>query len=123
MSLKKILVIDDEQDLCLIMKLNLESTNEYDVSIAFSGQEGLDKAKQIPFDLVITDFNMPDMNGEEVMDALKKINPSLPVLLFSVYHQDSEKLTSNIKNKASGIINKPIDHKQLNKTIKDILKG
>ncbi len=123
MSLKKILVIDDEQDLCLIMKLNLESTSEYDVSIAFSGQEGLAKAKQTPFDLVITDFNMPDMNGEEVMDALKKINPSLPVLLFSVYHQDSTTLTSNIKNKASGIINKPIDHKQLNKTIKDILKG
>jgi len=118
---RKILVIDDEKDLCNLMKLNLENTGEFDVTMAFSGQEGIALAKQDKFDLVITDYNMPDMNGEEVMDNLKLINPSLPVLLFSVYHDDDSTLSANIKNKSAGIIAKPIDHSQLHKTIRDVL--
>ncbi|MFH1622007.1 MAG: response regulator [Candidatus Omnitrophota bacterium] len=118
---RKILVIDDEEDLCNLIKLNLESAGEFKVTMAFSGEEGIAKAQQEKFDLAITDFNMPDMNGEEVIDNLKQINPSLPVLLFSIYHDDNPMFSSNIKKKLSGIISKPIDHSQLCKTINDVL--
>ena len=121
MERKKILIIDDEEDLCRLMKLNLESDGRLEVAIAFSGQEGIGKVNKEAFDLVITDFDMPDMNGNEVIDALKQINSSLPVLLFSVYHDDVSTLLPSIKNKANGIINKPIDHSQLHKLIKDAL--
>lgn len=123
MDKKRILIIDDEEDLCHLLKLNLESTGEFEVDTAFSGQSGINKFKEGTFDLVITDFNMPDINGDEVIDALKQKNPSIPILLFSIYHDDSATLPSAVKNKTRGIINKPIDHKQLNSVINDIFQG
>ena len=121
MNKKRILVIDDEEDLCFLVKMNLESTGEFEVIMAFSGEEGVEKLKRENFDLVMTDFNMPGMNGEEVMDAAREINPSLPVLLFSVYHDDSATLPPRVKEKASGIICKPINHEELHKVINDTL--
>jgi DNA-binding NtrC family response regulator len=121
MDKKKILVIDDEEDLCFLVKMNLENTGEFEVSTAFSGEEGIKKAKEENVDLVITDFNMPDMNGEEVINALKAIKPSLPVLLFSIYYDDSVTLPSAVKKKANGIICKPIDRDELHKVINDAL--
>ena len=121
MSKKKILVIDDEEDLCELMKLNLEHTGELEVVIAFSGKDGIDRCKQTEFDLVITDFHMPDMNGEQVLDALKQLRPSVPVLLFSIYHDDDSMLSSSVKEKARGIISKPINHDELYKKINEAL--
>ena len=65
---------------------------------------------------------MPDMNGEEVMDNIKLAKPDLPVLLFSVYHDDDATLSANIRKKAAGIISKPIDHTQLRETINKVLQ-
>ena len=122
MDKKKILVIDDEQDLAVLLKMNLEGTGKFDVVNAFTGQEGVDKAKETAFDLVITDFNMPDMNGEQVIDTLKNMSPSIPVLLFSVYHDDTSTLSASVKDKASGIISKPIDHDELYQKISEVVK-
>lgn len=123
MSKKRILIIDDEKDLCNITKLNLERTGQYDVTTAYSGREGLDKAKVGLFDLVITDFKMPGMDGQQVLEALKAMRPHAPVVLFSVYHDDPETVTIDIKTKADGLIHKPIDHDQLCRVINDVLGG
>jgi len=104
------------------MKHNLEHTGEFKVATAFSGKEGLEAVKKSDFDLVITDFKMPDMNGEALLDALKSIDPSLPVVLFSIYHDDCTSIDSSVKNKADGLICKPIDQKQLYKVVKQALK-
>lgn len=121
MQKKKILVIDDEKNLCILLKSNLESTGEYEVAIANSGEEGLEKAKKTDFDLVITDFKMPGLNGRQVLNALKDMRPNAPVVLCSVYHDDPSTVTALDIAKADGIITKPFEHKQLYKTIKDIL--
>lgn len=118
---KKILVIDDEKDFCALFKRNLESTKEYEVTTAYSGEDGLEKAKEINFDLVITDFKMPGINGKTVMDILKKTKPDLPVVLFSIYHDDPSTIRTSERNKADGLISKTVDSEQLYKTIKDIL--
>ena len=118
---KRLLLIDDEKDLCAIIKLSLEKTGEYDVTTAYSGEEGLARAREIDFDLVITDFNMSGIDGEVVLDTLKEMKLHLPVILFSVYHDDNFTITSSIKNKVAALISKPIDQKQLYKTIKDVL--
>ncbi|MBI3996086.1 MAG: response regulator [Candidatus Omnitrophica bacterium] len=123
MSKKRILIIDDEKDLCNITKLNLERTGEYDVTTAYSGREGLKKANAGAFDLVITDFKMPGMDGRQVLEALKAMRPHAPVVLFSVYHDDPETVTIDIQTKADGVIHKPIDHEQLCRVIHDVLGG
>lgn len=122
MDKKKILIIDDEKDLCELMKLNLESMGKFEVTVAYSGQEGIKKAKETNFDLVISDFSMPGMDGKEVLETLKNFNPLLPVVLFTVYHDDVSTIPRSIKSKADGLINKPIDHEQLYKTINGILE-
>lgn len=121
MDKKKVLIVDDEEELCLLVKHNLEHTGEFKVSTAFSGKEGIEAVKKTDFDLVITDFKMPDMDGEQVLNVIKKSNPELPVILFSIYHDDCASIDASVKNKADGLICKPIDQKQLYKVIKDAL--
>ena len=121
MPKKKILIIDDEKNLCILLKSNLENTGEYAVTTAYSGEEGLKKARETDFDLVITDFKMPGLNGREVLNALKEMRPHSPVVLCSVYHDDPSTVTALDIAKADGIIRKPFEHNQLYNTIKDIL--
>ena len=121
MEKRKILVLDDEKKLCHMVKQRLERGGEYDVTVAYSGAEGIEKAKVTTFDLVITDFNMPGMDGNAVVEALKAMIPQLPVVLFSVYHDDAATITPDILSKADGVISKPINHKQLFKTLEDVL--
>jgi len=123
MDKKKILVIDDEKNLCILLKSNLENTGEYAVTTAYSGEEGLKKAKETDFDLVITDFKMPGLNGRDVLNALKDMRPNSPVVLCSVYHDDPSTVTALDIAKADGIITKPFEHKKLYNTIKEILSG
>jgi CheY-like chemotaxis protein len=121
MGKKKILIIDDEEDICEIMKLNLENTGEFEVTTVYSGERGIDTVGKNDFDLVITDFYMPGMDGGEVIDSVKKLKPDLPVLLFTVYHDDEVTLAPSIKEKADGLIDKPIRHEQLYSAIKRAL--
>ena len=121
MGKKKILVIDDEKSLCVLMKMNLESTGEFEVSTAHSGREGLDMVADGGFDLVISDYKMPGMDGKAVLDALKKMNPNFPVVLFSIYYDDDSTIAEYVHRKADGVISKPIDHDQLYDTIKAVL--
>ena len=119
---KKILIIDDEKDLCMLMKLNLESTDEFEVTTVNSGEEGIKKVKEEVFDLVITDYKMPGMDGVEVLKALKEMKPLSPVVLFSIYHDDDSRVTPVVREKADSLISKPIDHDELYNTIKRVLE-
>lgn len=121
MDKKKILIIDDEKNICELMKINLESIGGFEVAVAYSGEEGIKKAKQVNFDLVITDYRMPGMDGKAVLDTLKKMKPHSPVVLFSIYYDDQSKVISSIKSKADGIISKPATHEQIYKAVNDAL--
>lgn len=117
----KILLIDDEPDLCQVTKFNLERNGLYEVTTAHTGREGLAKAQAAVFDLVITDFKMPGLDGRDVLTVLKTIHPHIPVVLFSVYHDDPETVTPDLARQTDGIISKPIDHQQLCRTIEQAL--
>ncbi len=122
MQKKRILLVDDEQALCRLTKLNLERTGEFEVATAYSGEEALERVQGADFDLVITDFRMPGMNGKELLDVLKVMNPQRPVVLFSIYHDDSSTITPDLEEKADGLISKPIDHEKLVQTIHQALE-
>lgn len=118
---KKILIIDDEKNICMLMKLNLESTGEFEIETAYSGEDGIEKARQTDFDLVITDYRMPGMDGEAVLDTLKAMKPQSPVILFSIYYDDQSEVIYSIRSKADGVISKPATHEQIYKAINDAL--
>ena len=121
MGKTRILLIDDEVNFCKAVKLNLERGGDYEVVTAASGMEGLRLVDETAFDLVITDFRMPGMDGKAVLSALKAKRPDTSVVLFSIYHDDRQTITPEIERQADGLISKPIDHEQLERAIRNAL--
>ena len=80
----KILCIDDNIHGLTARRVVLEGLG-HKVTVARSGREGLDAFGNEKFDLIITDYKMPHMNGGEVVREIKQANPKLPVILLSGY--------------------------------------
>ncbi len=85
MDKRKILLIDDEKDLCALTKRLLEKVSDYTVDTAASGKEGLSLAKESKPDLIVLDIVMPGMDGFEVLEELKKdaVLTQVPVIILS----------------------------------------
>jgi len=82
---RKILLIDDEEDFCFFIKLNLEKTGKFEVLTSTHGSTGLTIASQELPDLILLDIIMPDMNGGQVARLLLD-NPQtkdIPILFIS----------------------------------------
>ena len=71
-------------------------------------------------DIVIIDVVMPDLGGAEVIEAIKKINPDVKIMLLSGYGIDRK--TNEIMQSCSGFIQKPFSMKELSETIKAVMK-
>jgi CheY-like chemotaxis protein len=82
---KKILLIDDEEDFCFFVKLNLEKTGRFEVLTTTSGSSGLVLASKERPDLILLDIIMPEMGGGQVAELLFE-NPKtrkIPVLFIT----------------------------------------
>ena len=66
-SKKTILIVDDEEDFCHFVKLNLEQTGNFDVLTAFNGADGISMAQRYQPDLILLDIIMPNMTGTQVL--------------------------------------------------------
>src|SRR5262245_40862792 len=82
MAKSRILVVDDEAAIRDSLRMTLEYEG-YDVQVAATGQEGLALAERDTPDLVVLDVKMPGMDGIEVLDRLRAINETLPVIVIS----------------------------------------
>lgn len=108
MSIKKILVIDD--DIQIRNALNtLLSRNKYSVITASTGKEGLVQAKKNHPDLILSDIMMPEMDGLEMLQELKKMDPDLPVILMTGF-SSIEGAIKAIRYGADEYLIKPLDH-------------
>lgn len=79
-----ILCIDDEQT-ALQLRQNLLESAGYSVLAAKSGALGIKAFKSQPIDAVILDYWMADMNGLQVAREIRKVNPSIPIIILSAY--------------------------------------
>lgn len=81
--MRKILVVEDNDSLREILQEHLE-LNGYEVMTGVNGQEGIMFLKKYSdFDLVITDFRMPKINGIEVIKFVRQSNPKIKIILLS----------------------------------------
>ncbi|MDD5634173.1 MAG: response regulator, partial [Candidatus Omnitrophica bacterium] len=78
----KILVIDDEKLVLLGLQRIVEDAG-YEVKTSIRGKEAVEMVRSEKFDIIFTDMKMPEMDGVEVCDAIKKIDPEMNVILFS----------------------------------------
>ena len=110
---KKILVIDDNPTNRQILKTQLELWKFVPV-LAQSGEEALGILSQQSFDMVITDMQMPEMDGAQLAKKIREIYPQLPIILLSSIGDERSKKHRTLFN---AVLAKPIKHHELNNII------
>ncbi|MFV2040676.1 MAG: response regulator transcription factor [Candidatus Hydrothermarchaeales archaeon] len=118
----KIMVVDDEADITFIIKETL-TREGYDVIVANSGKDALEKIRDAAPDLVLLDVMMPDLDGWETCKQIKADEDMKDtiVTMLTVKSEDEDKVKSFDYALADWHINKPIDRKKLVKTVKWLL--
>jgi CheY-like chemotaxis protein len=71
MDKKRVLIIDDEENFCKLVKKNIEQTGEFEVEIATNGDDGIKLAGEIKPDLILLDVIMPGMDGADVISLIR----------------------------------------------------
>jgi len=119
--MKKILVVDDSSAIRQSLEFVLKE-NGYDVVTAEDGQAGLSKVQADKYDLVITDVNMPNMDGITFVKEARGIAEYkfVPILVLTTESQDS-KMQEGKAAGATGWIVKPFDNEKLLSTVKKVL--
>lgn len=92
MDRKRILLVDDRASFLSLFKMGLErmGTN-YQVFTATDGLAALNELEQRPFDLVVTDYSMPRMNGLELLRAIRLRQPEMRVIMFTGHESEALK--------------------------------
>jgi len=119
--MSKILIIEDEAAIRRVLtKILSEESDTYIVEDAEDGFAGLEKIKNNDYDLVLCDIKMPRMDGVEVLEAVKKIKPEIPMVMISG-HGDMETAIQTMRLGAFDYISKPPDLNRLLNTVRNAL--
>ena len=117
----RILVIDDEVDMLMLLRMIIEDNTDYDVETTNNPSEGLKNLTEKEYDLVITDLKMPGMDGIELFDELKEIRPGIPVIIITAYGS-LETADEAMKKGVVDFITKPFRKDHILFTIKRVLE-
>jgi DNA-binding response OmpR family regulator len=92
MSKKRILIIDDEENFCKLVKKNIEQTGEFEVHIATNGDDGIRLAIEIKPDLILLDVVMPGMDGGDVISLIRndKSIKDTPIVFLTAIVREEE---------------------------------
>ena len=119
--MSKILIIEDEAAIRrVLVKILSEENDAYKVSEAEDGLAGTELIKKEDFDLILCDIKMPKMDGVEVLQAVQKIKPEIPVVMISG-HGDLETAVNTMRLGAFDYIPKPPDLNRLLNTVRNAL--
>jgi len=119
--MSKILIIEDEAAIRrVLVKIFSEENDLYIVDEAEDGFQGIEKIKNEEYDLILCDIKMPKMDGVEVLEAVKKIKPDIPMVMISG-HGDMETAINTMRLGAFDYISKPPDLNRLLNTVRNAL--
>jgi two-component system response regulator HydG len=104
--MKKILIIEDDTDLCSLL-VNLLNKEGYTTDFAHSGSKGLKKFRETNFDLVMCDYRLGDTEGSKVLQEIKKMNEQTKVIIFTGY-DDIKTAVNVIRLGACDFLLKPL---------------
>src|SRR6266480_64702 len=106
-----ILIIDDEAEIRESLQTLLEFES-YEVEVAVNGEDGIAKIGERPFDLVLLDFAMPDVNGIDLLREIRERDPQLSVIMITAYGT-VENAVKAMQAGAVNFIQKPWDNEKL----------
>jgi CheY-like chemotaxis protein len=103
---KRILIVDDDDDFRGLLS-DVFSQAGYEITAVANANEALSLFDSQEFDAVVTDHNMPEMTGEDLIKNIRESTPDIPIILVSGYlNQD---LIQNLKNVNTEIFHKPLN--------------
>jgi CheY-like chemotaxis protein len=114
---RKILIIEDQREIALVLQEYLEDEG-LAAAVALNGREAIDKCRSEPFDLLVTDLKLPDIDGRAVVETCRHWLPNLKVLFVTGYVSDlNVKTGSNCQ-----VLKKPCKPAKILEAIKNMLK-
>jgi CheY-like chemotaxis protein len=116
---KKILIVDDNPNMSMLLSDILEIF-DFKGSHANDGNEALDKLRDNKYDLVFTDLRMPNMDGYDLLRAIKEEHPGLPVVVVTGYSV-AEAQDAMLSAKADGFLNKPFKVNEIQSLLTSLL--
>ncbi|MDQ7037868.1 MAG: response regulator [Aquificota bacterium] len=118
--MKRALAVDDSATMRNLVKMALESVG-FQVDTAENGQVALDLTRKNSYDLIITDINMPVMNGLEFLREFRAVNRTTPVLVLTTETETAKKEEAK-RLGATGWIVKPFKPEDLVKVVKRVVR-
>ncbi len=119
--MKKILIVDDEEDMVWSLQKNLgNEMEELDIFTARSAEEALELVHAVSFDLIITDIKMPGMSGIELLVQVKNISPQTGVVVMTAYPTPEYRKDALCKG-CFQFIEKPFDIRDLREIVRNSL--
>lgn len=117
---KKILLVEDEVNILKVLSKVLIK-NKFDVETALTGEDALERIKNSKFDLILSDYKLPGMNGETLLEKIKSQNGGTPVILITA-HGTIDLAVTAMKKGAYTFLTKPVNLDVLLATIRDALR-
>jgi DNA-binding NtrC family response regulator len=118
---EKLLIVDDEPDMLKLLSMIIKEKTHYEVVTTNNPLEALEFAKKGGFDLVISDLKMPGLDGIELIEAVKKIDEDIPIIIITAYGT-VESASESMNKGGFDFITKPFRKEQILFTIDKAIK-
>ena len=117
---EKLLIVDDEPDMLKLLGMIIRDKTKYETISTNNPAEAIELVKQGGYDLVITDLKMPGLDGVEMLEAVKKYDSDIPVIIMTAYGT-VETAEESLRKGAFDFITKPFRKEQILFTIEKAL--
>lgn len=118
---ERILVIDDEVDMLMLLRMIIEENTDYEVETTNSPTEGIKLFREEDYDLVITDLKMPGLDGMDIFHEFREINPAVPLIIITAYGS-IETADQALREGVAEFITKPFRKDSILFTIRRVLE-
>jgi len=115
--MRKLLIVDDEQEICDFLKTFFED-RDFDVQTALSGRQALERIENSKPQVVLLDIQMPGMNGLEVLKRIKASYTDIKVILVTAF-ETRDKIEEALRLGADNYITKPLSLEYLEKDVQE----
>lgn len=115
LSEKAILIVDDDELVCETLGDVLHELG-YETETAVTGREAIEKAKERFFDAALIDIRLPDMEGTDLLSALKEMHPETTAIIITGY-ASLENVTESLDKGADAYVMKPIDVDEIRRMV------
>src|SRR5512137_550904 len=123
LSDKSILLVDDSVIMRSFMTMNMRRMMRVNITEAVNGKDAVTKLTNGKFDLLLTDMNMPEMGGAELVRFVRNgLNSDIPIVIITTMGESKDR-DLGMKLGANAYLTKPVDIKELIKTILNHLGG